>query len=182
MKGSPMKRNFGISTSPIKYTGIFDSRGNRISAEDALKLEEKGESTTYTEQDAVDRAKAKQSEAATDAEKKLWQKEIDAQKETIKSRSENPQRLLGGGTKGEKYAGYAKWDKKLQDMVKSGEYDTLSKEEKIELEKKAGRSEGGRKGGFYTPSESKTVDFPTTGQIRQTESNIGDLREMGIIE
>ena len=185
MKGSPMKRNFGIgASSPIKSTGIFDAQGNRISMDDALALEKEGEGVLYTEDDAIKKAQQNYDAATTDAEKKLWQKEIDEQKRVMEERKSSPETFFGGGTYGEEYTKLSEADQKLQNMVNSGEYAKLSPEEKAKLEAGAGRLPSRLTGGFYHGGDSKQdfAEFPTRGQISQTKDRIGELKDLGIIE
>ena len=78
------------------------------------------------------------------SERDIWQKEITDQimamnEKTLGEEAEEKslsERMKGeeGKTKGELYRQYHEWDKKLQDMINSGEYDELSEEEKAELE------------------------------------------------
>ena len=178
-----------MGASPMKNLGIFDSQGNRISMDDALSLEEAGENVTYTELDAVKRAQMKRDDDATKRpEGKIWQKEVSDQIIEMEKRGSAEDKSLveelkgdEGKTKGELYTEYHEWDKKLQDMIKSGEYAKLSEEEKIELEAKAGRTK--RRGeGFIGDQDVKIkANFPTTGQISGTQSKVDELKDLGII-
>ena len=54
-----------MGSSPTKNTGIFDSKGNRISMDQATTLEGKGEKVMYTEGDAIKKAESEKKKTTT---------------------------------------------------------------------------------------------------------------------
>ena len=153
----PLKfKNMG--SSPARTMGIFDAAGNRISKEEAKSLDwsEGGPGgVVYTEQDAVDRALEQSSSEETAAGRLMWeQKAKDIQEEIDKKKSDT------------KYVTYSEADKKLQDMKESGEYDKLSDEEKITLEKSTGKTE-------TTPTEGDIEGY--TGDVDEIVQEMYNL-------
>ena len=164
-----------MGSSPVKRTGIFDSKGNRISMNQATGLESKGEKVMYTEGDAIKKAESEKKKATTTEDKKKWQDEIGAQSSTIEERKADKTRIIGqtsdrgvgmlDKTKGELYTAKHELDKKLQTQVEEGTYNP--EDEPSRYITKEGKK-------YKNPEtlslkHSDQSSFPTIGQIEKTK-------------
>tara|TARA_R110002167_G_scaffold214857_1_gene419581 strand:- start:270 stop:830 length:561 start_codon:yes stop_codon:yes gene_type:complete len=166
-----------MGSSPTKSTGIFDSKGNRISMDQATTLEGKGEKVTYTEGDAIKKAESEKEKTTTTEGKKKWQAEINAQSSTIEKRKADKTKTIvqtsdrgvsnTGPTKGKLYTAKHELDKKLQTQVEEGTYDP--KDEPSQLVTKDvgyGMKTYKNPESLYRKGKS---NFPTIGQIEKTK-------------
>jgi hypothetical protein len=154
-----------MGSSPAKSTGIFDSKGNRISMAQATKLEDKGEKVTYTEGDAIKKADIEQDKETTLEGKQKWQEEKRLQAKAINTRKTDKTKTIvqtsdrgvsnTGPTKGEIYTAKHNLDKKLQAQVEDGTYDPKNEPTK--------RSE------LLNRKNVDQSNFPTIGQIEKTK-------------
>ena len=172
-----------MGSSPTKNTGIFDSKGNRISMDQATTLEGKGEKVMYTEGDAIKKAESEKKKTTTTKGKKKWQDEIDAQSSTIEKRKADETRIIGQTSdrgvglldkkKGELYTAKHELDKKLQTQVEEGTYNP--EDEPSRYVNKDGKKYKNPK--TLSLKNSDQDNFPTVGQIEFTSKKIEKTKE-----